>query len=89
MDTEGRGGERGSRVTLARRRAYSLLDGSTFIVVNHTVRLDGLQFTAAKGGPQQQNAPLGGAPQALLYMYYISRDTHTSIGACCSESQEE
>ena len=54
MDTEGRGGERGSRVTLARRRAYSLLDGSTFIVVNHTVRLDGLQFTAAKGGPQQR-----------------------------------
>ena len=36
-----------------------------------------------------ENAPLGGAPQALLYMYYISRDTHTSIGACCSESQEE
>ena len=54
MDTEGRGGERGSRVTLARRRAYSLLDGSTFIVVNHTVRLDGPQFTAAKGGPQQR-----------------------------------
>ena len=54
MDTEGRGGEQGSRVTLARRRAYSLLDGSTFIVVNHTVRLDGLQFTAAKGGPQQR-----------------------------------
>ena len=54
MDTEGRGGEQGSRVTLARRRSYSLLDGSTFIVVNHTVRLDGLQFTAAKGGPQQR-----------------------------------
>ena len=54
MDTEGRGGERGSRVTLARRRSYSLLDGSTFIVVNHMVRLDGLQFTAAKGGPQQR-----------------------------------
>ena len=40
-------------MTLARRRSYSLLDGSTFIVVNHTVRLDGLQFTAAKGGPQR------------------------------------
>ena len=85
MDTEGRGGERGSRVTLARRRSYSLLDGSTFIVVNHTVRLDGLQFTAAKGGPQQRTL----RSEAHLKLYYISRDTHTSIEACCSESQEE
>lgn len=72
-------------MTLARRRSYSLLDGSTFIVVNHTVRLDGLQFTAAKGGPQQRTL----RSEAHLKLYYISRETHTSIEACCSETQEE
>ena len=88
MDTEGRGGERGSRVvTLARRRSYSLLDDV------HRREPHGAPRRAAvyggEGRAAAADAPLGGAPQALLYMYYISRDTHTSIGACCSESQEE
>ena len=44
-------------------RAYSLLDGEVLLVVNHTVRLGGLQFAQGKGGPQgrELRAPIAQA----------------------------
>ena len=66
-------------------RSYSLLDAETLIVVNHTVRLDGLKFAQAKGGPQGRKL----RSEATAKLVYISNDTHHSIEACCSEEQSE
>lgn len=64
-------------------RSYSLLDAETLIVVNHTVRLSGLKFAQAKGGPQGRTL----RSEATAKLLYISNETHHSIEACCSEEQ--
>ena len=38
-----------------------LLDAETLIVVNHTVRLAGLKFAQAKGGPQERRLRMSSA----------------------------
>ena len=65
--------------------SYSLLDAETLIVVNHTVRLAGLKFAQAKGGPQGRTL----RAEAVAKLIYISNDTHHSIEACCSEEQSK
>ena len=62
-----------------------LLDAETLIVVNHTVRLAGLKFAQAKGGPQERTL----RSESAAKLVYISNDTHHSIEACCSEEQSE
>ena len=62
-------------------RAYSLLDAEIILVVNHTIRLAGLQFANGKGGPQGRE--LRGKKEATAKWLYISRDTQHSIEACC------
>ena len=54
-------------------------------MVNHTVRLAGLKFAQAKGGPQERRL----RSEATAKLFYISNDTHHSIEACCSEQQSE
>ena len=54
-------------------------------MVNHTVRLAGLKFAQAKGGPQERRL----RSEATAKLLYISNDTHHSIEACCSEEQSE
>lgn len=61
-------------------RSYTLLDAEVLLVVNHLVRLSGLQFAASKGGPQGRSLRNTEAGPQLVY---ISRDTHHSIEACC------
>ena len=44
-------------------------------MVNHTVRLAGLKFAQAKGGPQGRTL----RAEAVAKLVYISNDTHHSI----------
>ena len=75
-------------------RSYTLLDAEVTLVVNHMVRLTGLQFSAFKGGPQSWElrgvlqAPKGAQGHATgkkagAKLYYISREIDHSILACC------
>ena len=64
------------------RRSYTLLDAEVHLVVNHTVRLSGLRFDPAKGGPAGR--VLRGRKEAAAKIYYISRETHHSLLSCCS-----
>ena len=64
------------------RRSYTLLDAEVLLVVNHTVRLSGLRFDPAKGGPAGR--VLRGRKEAAAKIYYISRETHHSLLSCCS-----
>ena len=52
------------------------------MVVNHTVRLSGLQFSNGPGGPAQR---VNRSTEAAPKLFYISRETHHSIEACCEE----
>lgn len=68
------------------RRSYTLLDAEVLLVVNHIVRLNGVQFDAAKGGPagRELRAPKGGkAKEAWAKVYYISREMHHALLSCC------
>jgi hypothetical protein len=62
-------------------RSYTLLDGEVLLIVNHTVRLSGLQFAAGKGGAAKRELRSMGS-EAKPKLLYISRDTHHSIEAC-------
>ena len=64
-------------------RSYSLLDAEVLLVVNHMVRLAGLQLSDGKGGPQQRE--LRSLTEVGPKLLYISRETHHSIEACCDE----
>ena len=69
-------------------RSYSLLDAEVTLVVNHMVRLSGLKFSHGKGGPQERELRSAtddtvSTTEAGTKLYYISRDTHHSIEACC------
>ena len=66
------------------RRSYTLLDAEVLLVVNHMVRLSGLQFDAGKGGPSDRNLRVPKGKEASLKVYYISRETHHSLLSCCS-----
>ena len=79
-------------------RSYTLLDAEVTLVVNHMVRLTGLQFSDFKGGPQGRElrgalqapkAPKGKAKgkEAGAKLYYISREMDHSILACCDSDQ--
>ena len=75
-------------------RSYTLLDAEVTLVVNHMVRLTGLQFSAFKGGPQGRElrgalqAPKGPkGKEAGAKLHYISRETDHSILACCDSDQ--
>jgi hypothetical protein len=63
-------------------RSYTLLDAEVLLVVNHMVRLSGLQFSSYKGGPQGRELR-GASTEAGAKLLYISRETHYSIEACC------
>ena len=45
-------------------RAYSLLDAEVLLLVNHIVRLSGLQFAAGKAGPQGRTLRSAGTEAA-------------------------
>ena len=65
-------------------RAYSKLDAEVLLVVNTTVRLKGLQFAAGKGGPADRvTKSMAKETEAMGKLFYISRDTHHNIEACC------
>ena len=50
----------------------------------HTVRLAGLQFSKGPGGPAERvTKSAAKAAEAKGKIYYIGRETHYSIEACC------
>lgn len=64
------------------RRSYTMLDEEVLVVVNTMVRLGGLKFDHAKGGPAERTLrtpPVKGVREKL---YYISMETHHSLLAC-------
>ena len=65
-------------------RSYTLLDAEVLLVVNHTVRLAGLQFSKGPGGPAERvTKSAAKAAEARGKLFYIGRETHYSIEACC------
>jgi len=71
-------------------RSYSVLDAEVLLVVNHTVRLSGLQFANGKAGPAGRVLKsMTKEAEAKGKLVYISSETHHSIEACCDEDQWE
>ena len=64
-------------------RSYSLKGGKMqerLIHVSSLIRLGGLRFAQGPGGPADRSMRSG-----VTKLYYLSRDVHHSILACCFE----
>ena len=69
-----------ARVPAVVRRSYSIVCACVIT----TVRLAGLQFATGKGGPAGRvTKSMAKETEAMGKLFYISRDTHHNIEACC------
>ena len=63
-------------------RKYSLKEEERMIAVSSLIRLSGLRFSPAAGGPAGRELRSG-----VTKFYFLGRDTHHAIEACCVEPE--
>ena len=63
-------------------RKYSLMKEERMIAVSSLIRLSGLRFSPAAGGPAGRTLRSG-----VTKFYFLGRDTHHAIEACCVEPE--
>ena len=68
-------------------RRYSLMEGKKqerMIHVSSLIRIQGLLFSPGRGGPAGRTNR-----RETLKVYYLSREAHNILEACCYESKYE
>jgi hypothetical protein len=79
------------------QRGYELLKQKQWFVVDHMIRLPGIEFANSQGGPQQRvfrkrkgkHGESGGAGGGGSGLYFLSEDKHNEIEWLCDAEGED